>query len=216
MSQLGEQRGLEVLARRSFMSIRSCRTGFTLIEQLLVIALVALLLGSIIYNFSASYRGAALDEGAMQMESLFRFARAHAASTGKIVHVLFPEAGFGDNAELLRAETPDATVRVMWESDPIGAPGAFQDLPAAVSYIESVSELVTIQRAQDTEALPNEISLIPTLVAFYPDGSSDSVEITLASRSENDSRHFIVQVIGLTGLVRSRLLDAVALESKQK
>ena len=195
--------------------------GFTLIEQLLTVVLVLLLLGAVVYNFSTAANGARLDEGAMQMESLFRFARAHAESTGKQVRILFPEAESGDNAETLVAEAPGTTVRVMWEADPVGAPGVFLDLPEAVSYVQSISELVSIQQVQPggqsaeataeaatPEAEASETSAVETsrspfsVVNFYPDGTGDSVEIVLTSRDETDVRRVTVRLAGLTGTIR--------------
>lgn len=200
-------------------SSKSSRCGFTLIEQLLTVVLVLLLLGAVVYNFSTAANGARLDEGATQMESLFRFARAHAESTGKQVRILFPEAESGDNAELLSAEAPGTTVRVMWEADPAGAPGVFQDLPEAASYVRSISDLVSIQQVQpdgqsaETEAPAPEAEASETpaeetprspfsVVNFYPDGTGDSVEIVLTSRDETDARRVTVRLTGLTGTIR--------------
>ena len=88
----------------------SRRRGYTLLELLLSVVLVLGLIGAVVFNFSSVSRQTSLDEGATQVEALFRFARAHAASTGKQVRVLFPEAESGDNAELLAAEIGRAHV----------------------------------------------------------------------------------------------------------
>lgn len=218
----------------TFRPPRTCPHGFTLIEQMLTIVLMVLLFGAVVYNFSSLHRAAGLDEGVTQVEALFRFARAHAASTGKQVRIMFPEAETGDSAEILAAEAPGATVRVMWEADPVGAPGVFQDLPAAARYVESISELVSIQQVQpggsgaeasaqaaaDPASGLQEASVPETprspfsLVTFYPDGTGDSVEIVLASRSEEDTRRFTVRIVGLTGSIRRQLVgDTTALET---
>ncbi len=208
--------------------------GFTLIEQLLTVVLVLLLLGAVVYNFSTAANGARLDEGATQMESLFRFARAHAESTGKPVRILFPEAESGDNAETLVAEAPGTTVRVMWETDPVGAPGVFQDLPEAAGYVQSISDLVSIQQVQPggqsaetpadaaglaPETGESEVPLVEaarspfSVVNFYPDGTGDSVEIVLTSRDETDARRVTVRLTGLTGTIRRQAVaDASATE----
>ncbi|MEQ2005792.1 MAG: GspH/FimT family pseudopilin [Limisphaerales bacterium] len=214
---------------------KSPRHGFTLVEQLLTVTLVLLLLGAVVYNFASFNRGAQLDEGATQVEALFRFARAHAANTGKQVRIQFPEAETGDSAEALQAEAPGATVRVTWEANPVGAPGVFQDLSEAASYVQSISDLVSIQQVQAggagaepapeavapgaadgaSEAPVAETSRSPfSVVTFYPDGTGDSVEVVLASRSEEDARRFTVRVVGLTGSIRRQLVsDASALET---
>ncbi len=218
------------------MRLRHCQPlphGFTLIELLLTVVLVLLLLGAVVFNFSSFGRTAQLDEGATQVEALFRFARAHAESTGKQVRIHFPEAESGDNAELLQAEAPGTTVRVTVESDPVGAPGVFQDLPAAAAYVQSISDLISIQQVQPGgpggEAGGDAALSVPadgsgpsgfdaprspfSAVTFYPDGTGDSVEVVLASRSEEDARRFTVRLTGLTGAIRRLIVaDANATE----
>ncbi len=212
------------------MRLRHCKPsphGFTLIELLLTVVLVLLLLGAVVFNFSSFGRTAQLDEGATQVEALFRFARAHAESTGKQVRIHFPEAESGDNAELLQAEAPGATVRVTVEADPVGAPGVFQDLPAAAHYVQSISDLVSIQQVQPgspgAETAGDGAAPLPaaggsdpsgfdaprsafSAVTFYPDGTGDSVEVMLASRSEEDARRFMVRLTGLTGTIRRQIV----------
>lgn len=210
------------------------RSGYTLVELLLAIVLVLALLGAVVFNFSSVNRTAQLDEGATQVEALFRFARAHAASTGKQVRILFPEAESGDNAELLAAEAPGATVRVTSELDPIGAPGVFTDVPAAANYVASISDLVSIQQVQAGEAAAEnpaeaikpaaepsgeaaaaEAPRSPfSSVTFYPDGTGDSVELVLISRSDEDARRVSMRVTGLTGSIRRQLVsDPAATET---
>ena len=178
-------------------------TGYTLVELLLTVSLVALLVGAVVFNFSSAANGARLNEGAGQVEALFRFARAHAETTGRQVRIQFPEAESGDTAEVLAAEAPGTTVRVTWEADPIGAPGVFQDLPEAATYVQSISGLVSIQQVQaevagadlgvglgDLEAEPGSLSRsgveggaeLGSCVTFFPDGTGDSVEVLLTSR----------------------------------
>lgn len=202
--------------------------GYTLFELLLTVTLVVLMVGAVVYNFSSIGRSTGLDEGATQIEALFRFARAHAASTGKQVRILFPEAESGDHAEVLQAEAPGATVRVTCEVDPVGAPGVFQDLPEAALYVQSISDLVSIQQVQpggaNAEAAAgasafglesssggaagDEVSRSPfSAVSFYPDGTGDSVSVVLTSRTEEDARRLSVRVVGLTGAIRRQVVN---------
>jgi type II secretory pathway pseudopilin PulG len=69
--------------------------GFTLVELVLTVALLLLLAGAVGYSFNSARQGTQLEEGAGQLESLFRFARAQSASTGRRVQVSFVEAAFG-------------------------------------------------------------------------------------------------------------------------
>lgn len=203
-------------------------SGFTLIEQLLTVVLVLLLLGAVVYNFTSFNRSARLDEGATQVEALFRFARAHAASTGRQVRIEFPEA----TNETATSETPAANVRVTWEPDPIRAPGVFHDLPQAANYVQSITDLVSVQEVRLNNAQPDapvpaveqpvETSSIELTapaddtarspmpsVTFYPDGTGDSVQLVLGSLNEEDTRRFSVRVVGLTGSIRRQLVSDV-------
>src|SRR5438552_7992898 len=89
---------------------QSAARGFTLIELLLALALLLMLVGAVVFSFSTLLRGRQLEEGATQLESLLRFARAHAANTGHRVQILF--VGDADS------DGPAATIRVAWEPDP--------------------------------------------------------------------------------------------------
>src|SRR6185436_18969580 len=67
------------------------RAAFTLVELLLVVGLLLVLLGAMVFSFSTLRKGASLDEGTTQLEALLRFARAHAAHTGRQVQIAFEE-----------------------------------------------------------------------------------------------------------------------------
>lgn len=192
------------------------RAGFTLVELLLVTVLLLMMLGAVIFNFSTLQRNASLEEGASQIEALFRYARAQAASSGRLVRIAFEE-DVGDGLEV-----PLGNLRVEWEADPLNAPGVFSELADAAGLIRSITELVRIEFVQavepDMEATgtndlaaaggesgggTNEsvwITFPP--IAFFPDGSSDSSELTIASRDEEDGRRVILKLAGLTGTVR--------------
>lgn len=63
--------------------------GFTLFEMLFALALVMLLLGAIVFNFSALAEGVDLDEGSRRMKTALMLARAHAAHTQRPVRLAF-------------------------------------------------------------------------------------------------------------------------------
>lgn len=214
---------------------RTRRSGFTLVELLLTVVLVLGLLGAVVFNFTTFQKGAALDEGAVQMEALFRFARAHAASTGRQVRVEFrPQAAATKDESVPTASEPQKeagpSVRVVWEPDPIEAPGVFEELAEASNYVEGIREAVNVQRvvlgdspkatsaslvaagSATTSADPMDASVASSGVApardpmqpvmFYPDGSGDNVQVVLASRSEDDERRLAVRMVGVTGSIQ--------------
>lgn len=207
--------------------LASKRSAFTLVEVLLTTVLLLLLLGAVVFSFSTLQRNAALDEGATQFEALFRFARAQAASSGRQVRIAFEEDA-GDGLVV-----PLGNLRVEWEPDPLNAPGIFSELFEAAVLVRSITDLVRVEFVTpwepDVEVLPANTSLAIASsgdsgssggtnesvwitfppVTFFPDGSSDSSEITLASRDEDgDGRRLILKLRGLTGTVRRTLRAA--------
>lgn len=193
------------------------RAGFTLVELLLVTVLLLLMLGGVIFSFSTLQRSASLEEGASQVEALFRYARAQASSSGRPVRIAFEE-DVGDGLEV-----PLGNLRLEWESDPFNAPGVFQELPEAGDLVRSITDLVRIdfvrsvepdREMQDTNSVPGGVgsdsvpeggeSVWITFppVTFYPDGSSDSSELTLVSRDDEVKRKIVLELSGLTGTVR--------------
>lgn len=118
------------------------RHGFTLVELLLTVGLLLLLLGAVIFNFSTLQRGAALEDGANQMEALLRFARAQAAGTGRQVQIRFDE-DVGDGLSV-----PLGRLQVLWEPDPVARPGFFEPLPEAASYVRGITERISIEEVR--------------------------------------------------------------------
>lgn len=197
---------------RTVSPIAQRRAGFTLVELLLVTVLLLMLMGAVIFSFSTLQRNATLEEGASQIEALFRYARAQAASSGRLVRIVFEE-DVGDGLEV-----PLGNLRVEWEPDPLTAPGVFDELPDAAELIRSITELVRVEFVQaiDPDLVVTGTNAVAEAggetdesvwitfppITFFPDGSSDSSELTIASRDDEDSRRVILKLSGLTGTVR--------------
>jgi type II secretory pathway pseudopilin PulG len=185
-----------------------------LIELLLTTVLVLLLVGAVVFNFSALQRGQQLEEGAAQVEALLRFARAQAANSGRQVQINFEDEldeGFALSL---------GGIRVLWEPDPVGDPGTWSELPEAASFVQGITDLVEVQDVRWIDASPGgsadsediagpnvgelgeELPDVFPPITFYPDGSSDSAEIVLCSRDADDARRVAVRIIGLTGTIR--------------
>jgi prepilin-type N-terminal cleavage/methylation domain-containing protein len=207
---------------RTVSPIAQRRAGFTLVELLLVTVLLLLMLSAVIFSFSNLQKNATLDEGASQFEALVRFLRAQSASTGRQIRIAFEE-DVGDGLEV-----PLGNLRVEWEADPLAAPGIFTEVQEAAALVRSITELVRIEFVRalepDMEALGTNVPVDAETgsagessgsvwitfppVAFYPDGSSDSSEVTLASRDEEDGRRLILKLSGFTGMVRRTMTAA--------
>jgi hypothetical protein len=185
-----------------------------LVELLLTTVLMMLLVGAVVFSFSTLQSHAQLEEGAQQLESLIRFVRAQAAHTGCRVQITFDEAVSED------LRVPLGNLFVSWEPNPLGQPGRFEPLFGAANLVESIAELVQVE---DVAALgfaaanpltprpegavaSEEVEASFAPIVFYPDGSSDSAEIILASRAEEDTRRIAVRILGMTGAVRREFL----------
>lgn len=131
--------------------------AFTLIELVLVVALMLLLAGAVIINLGSLDSHSRLEEGALQVETLFRYARAQSAATGRQVKIVFGSdslttAGLGDAAGMApqtnlppSSASTNSSVQVLWEPDPVGAAGRFEALPGATLLVEQVNDLVKVQ-----------------------------------------------------------------------
>lgn len=195
---------------------RRAGSGFTLIELLLTLVLVLLLLGATVINFTGLQTGVQLDEGAEQLESLIRYARAHAANTGCKVRLSFEEL----TEEHLAV--PLGNVFVSWEPEPLERPGEFHPLIELSPLVESLLGLVEVEDVRPLEVQPvpphpdplaegeGIVAFAP--ITFYPDGSSDSAEIVLAARESEDDRRVAMQILGITGTVKRRELREGVLE----
>jgi prepilin-type N-terminal cleavage/methylation domain-containing protein len=221
---------------------RHLRAAFTLVELLLTIALILLLAAAAVFNFDALQNGSRLDEGVTQLESLFRFARAQAACTGRQVRVDFDDSTSvlgSTNAVSVAPQSGGDTnsgsgLRVVWEPDPLGAPGVFAELPESLSLVRQTADLISVREVRPAgfnftnsfAANPMDAAGLTATnttfgsenasgnspaqgippVHFYPDGSSDSVQVVVQSRDDLDHRQYVVTLSGYTGAMRHRLL----------
>ena len=136
---------------------RSRHGGFTLVELLLAVTLLAGLMGAAVFGFSSLQRSAQLNEGVERVETAMRFARAHAANTGRKVQVVVtttidanvsPSSSSGTNSDSLGSSNgnePLHSLSILWEADPARAPGVFESIPSLSGDVADVSELVEIR-----------------------------------------------------------------------
>jgi len=180
------------------------RAGFTLFEIILAAAIIVLLSGSIILAFGSWYRKRSVDESARRVEAILRMARAEACSQGRRVRLAFD---------------PDTLApTILWEPDPLGEPGLFvphygqwaHDLPTdIITFIRcrrtgaSAVRLLTYSDAEEPVS-PNGEPL--ESVTFLPDGSCDSAVIEVAASDGVDLRIGRLEIDGVTGAVRLRML----------
>lgn len=206
--------------------------GFALLELLLVVTLLLLFSSAAVMNLSPLWRGARLDEGVGQLESLLRFARAEAAHQGRRIqlHVQAP----GAHAVADPAAPERAAIEVRWEPEPLEQPGVFVESRSSAALARSVAEHVRIEQVRRLEPVagtgpapaagdagPGDPSTATTdtfedpadwpPIMFYPDGSSDSAEILVGSTDAGDARRMLVKWNGLSGSTARQELDAESL-----
>jgi Tfp pilus assembly protein FimT len=204
---------------------KSRSAGFSLVELLLTLVLILCLAAASVFTFTAVYQSANLDEGSDRFQSLIRFAQAEAATTGRKVRLQFvpsAESAVAEDSEL-------RAIKVTWEADLLNAPGVFEDYTNKAWSEQIVNELVGVERVKPLSTsgadLPtSQVSnILPTIsdemsemmeseefpsITFYPDGSSDSAEVVLASRNGEDERRLAVRLGGMLGTVSTRTISA--------
>ena len=131
------------------------RGGFTLVELLLAVTLLAGLMGAAVFGFSSLQRSAQLNEGVERLETAMRFARAHAANTGRKVQVVVTTAESPSSSTSTtdksasvgsgNSDEPLNSLSILWEADPARSPGVFESIPSLSGDVADVSELVEIR-----------------------------------------------------------------------
>ncbi len=212
--------------------------AFTLVELLLTVGLMLGLVGAVVINFGSLDRHARLEEGASHLETLFRYARAQAGNTGRQVRIVFdssPPSEAGATTSTNQDQTDSTSgVQILWEANPLAAPGKFELLPGAELLIDQVNELVSVREVRQPRAnlpesnnrkqqvQPNPSQVPPSVesqlmdgaptgtqtLTCYPDGSSDSVEVVVGSANGEDKRLAVVTLSGLTGASSHRVKAA--------
>jgi len=187
---------------------RSRRGGFTLVELLLAVTLLAGLMGAAVFGFSSLQRSAQLNEGVERVETAMRFARAHAANTGRKVQVVVTTAidanvstssasSASDSASLgsSNSDQPLHSLSILWEADPARAPGVFESIPSLSGDVADVSDLVEIRsvgreskNSESNEGSTTQDSQDMGGPRSAADPSFDSLEFS--SRSMNSGSSF--------------------------
>ena len=186
------------------------RAGLTLIEIVLVVALLAMLFGVMVFSLAGTVEDRALREAAFRFEAALGMARAEACNTARRIRLEFDE------------ETGAA--QVLWEPDPPGEPGVF------VAYQECTwsgllsSEKVRVVRCELTGASAFRMMDIEDLefgssdenelqtITFYCDGTSDSALVELAPVDESNNLRAVIEFDGQTFRIVRHMLTADEVE----
>ncbi|MHC4716473.1 MAG: GspH/FimT family pseudopilin [Planctomycetota bacterium] len=178
--------------------------GFTLLETVLALAVLALLAGLALATFYGTLDSVRMKESASRMAALLRTARAQAGNAGKRFRLRFDE----------QTGQPAVTV----EADPLGAPGEWTAYRAWWVEAAELHAGVTVARCELTgpEAFGDLDAALaaqerdedaPAVVTFRPDGTSDSARILLTCGEGEDLWAVEITLNGIDGTVRQRQFD---------
>lgn len=197
--------------------------AFTLIELILVVALVSLLLGAVAFNFSALSRGQSLEEGASQFEALLRLSRANAAATGRpVLLALLASTNAAPSSDPASGGSPAAlSLAVLSQPDPLRQPDLYRTLPSTQYLLAQLADLIRLEiplppRTADPSdpSDPSDQSTPPAstpftpILTFNPDGSSDAADFILLPQDPEDRRRIHIHVDAITGTLHRRYLSA--------
>ena len=147
------------------------KRAFTLVEIMVVVAVMGLLIGISIPAFRNITKKAPLEQGISDVESLCRQARAEAIVRQQAVDVLFNEA------EEIVALTTAARVII--------APDPFTGLTIKITEETQLIDQVALEvDLQIIEPEPDEFTVDEIRIRFYPNGTSETLELRVVGDGE--------------------------------
>ena len=191
----------------------------TLIEIVLVLALVVLLAGVVVGSMGRSQSHREFLEAANRFETVLRMARAEAQNEKRRLRV-----DFGDDPDAVDAGLP-TPVRVLWEPEHLTAPGEFVAYPMATWASSVPSEIVRVLSSRHVG--PSAYRTISSMtgggddddpealqsLTFYPDGWSDSALIELAPAELENPLRAAIRLDGDSGNVTVLILTESQFEA---
>jgi prepilin-type N-terminal cleavage/methylation domain-containing protein len=178
--------------------------GFTLLELMVVIAIIAVVAGMVLPTIGAGFPATQMRRSAEDLMAACRRAQAEAAGTG-LIH-------------RLNLDTAAGAYWITVESSPLHAPGAFYRiqeswgetiaLPEAVQFAA-----VTIDEPDSPDAMTvtaDGASGTVVAVTFYPDGTSSDAAFTLAFKDARpDDPTISLSLTAATGQVEIVSLEEI-------
>tara|TARA_B100001146_G_scaffold193113_1_gene179441 strand:- start:105 stop:614 length:510 start_codon:yes stop_codon:yes gene_type:complete len=147
------------------------KRAFTLVEIMVVVAVMGLLIGISIPAFRNITKKAPLEQGISDVESLCRQARAEAIVGQQAMDVVFNES------EEIVALTAAARV--------INAPDPFTGLMIKTTEETQLIDQVALEvDLQIIEPEPDEFTLDEIRIRFYPNGTSETLELRVVGAGE--------------------------------
>ena len=156
-------------------------SGFTLVEMLLVITIMAIMLGGITPMFKPFLEGTTLKHAAQTLSHILRYTRSLAIERSAITQILFDQ--------------DTGIIQISIEADPVNAPGTYEPVRLPIKYPKKYRTDTSIakidKRTLSGSQKANEIT-------FQPDGTTSDSFIYMIDKHENT---YTVGIVGLTGQV---------------
>ena len=197
------------------------RTGFTLLELVLVLAVLVVLAGLMMPALEKPFAGERLKKGAEQVRTEWTRARIKAMSSGvPQVFTFQPESGWfvvepygGLEVETEAADAsafglPANNNAAVSSTGPVVVPLQQRELPEGVVFVlgQALADTRSMTMGP-TQPQQNPQTATSPPVFFYPDGTTSTAELLL--RNEH-GLHISVALRGLTGL--TTISDVLAAE----
>jgi len=189
------------------------RGGFTLLELMMAIALLAVILVVVIVSGTSSGDRRKFEYAVDRLETTLRMARAEAANSARRIQLAFDE----------ETRLP----AVLWEPLPLSEPGQFQPHTTCPWLSRVPRDRIAVTRCRATGPDGQPIDEAPTSVGddtdseemrtitFNPDGTSDSVLIELESADLGDSLRAAIRLDGENNLITTRILYGQAEDDEE-
>ncbi|MEW6236744.1 MAG: prepilin-type N-terminal cleavage/methylation domain-containing protein [Candidatus Omnitrophota bacterium] len=166
------------------------RAGFTLLELIMVVTIMAVLAGAIVPNLNSYFSGNTIKNATSTLGYIIRFARSAAVERSVRTKISFnPENG-------------DVIFSV--EEDPSLQPGVYVPEPVPVAYPKEYKKEVKVAGIVKNSLFGSQAE---NELTFNPDGSTSDAFIYLADR---DGRKNTIAIVGLTGQVMTWNYEATS------
>jgi len=175
------------------------RQGMTLLELMLVVAIMVVVASLVVPNIQRTFSRQALQKGADRVRVAMGQARIKAIKNGEVFAVFYvpggawfnvaPFAQFKDQSSLAsrRKKLAEANQQSDFEDDLL--PKGIRFAAGEVSMDARSAEVLSAGEASDLRS-----------ILFYPDGTSQDAKIIM----QNDKENFVeIQLRGLTGIAKT-------------